>query len=116
MIRFFLPMPPSINHYYGNKSGGGKFIKPAGVAFRHEVARICMAERIKAIEGRICLTATFHFATRAKNDLDNRMKAAQDALTFAGVWKDDSQIDELHVLRGEVIKCGRVVVEIKEIA
>jgi crossover junction endodeoxyribonuclease RusA len=41
-------------------------------------------------------------------DIDNRVKAALDALTHAGVYDDDSQIDELLVCRGEIVKGGRL--------
>jgi crossover junction endodeoxyribonuclease RusA len=40
-------------------------------------------------------------------DIDNRVKAALDALTHAGVYDDDSQIDELFVARGDIVKGGR---------
>jgi len=36
-----------------------------------------------------------------------------DAVEAAGVIADDSQIDELHVVRCPVISGGRVVVEIR---
>ena len=38
-----------------------------------------------------------------------------DALTHARVYRDDSQIDELVVKRGEIIKGGRVDVELYEV-
>jgi crossover junction endodeoxyribonuclease RusA len=47
--------------------------------------------------------------------LDNVLKAANDALTHAGVWLDDEQIDELTVIRREKVKGGKMIVEINEI-
>ncbi|WP_407538896.1 RusA family crossover junction endodeoxyribonuclease [Deinococcus radiomollis] len=45
-------------------------------------------------------------------DLSNLPKALEDALTHAGVWADDSLIDQLTVERGPVVKGGRVAVTI----
>lgn len=53
-----------------------------------------------------------HPATRARQDIDNRVKACLDALTHAGVMDDDSQVDVLIVDRGEVIKGGKSVVRL----
>ena len=41
--------------------------------------------------------------------------AGYNALTHARIYRDDSQIDELVVKRGEVIKGGQVDVELYEI-
>ena len=58
---------------------------------------------------------TLHGATRRSFDVDNFMKGIGDALTHSRVYKDDKQIDELIVKRGEVIKGGQVEVELYEI-
>ncbi|MEY4713325.1 MAG: hypothetical protein RIS88_2775 [Pseudomonadota bacterium] len=36
---------------------------------------------------------------RRRRDLDNTLKATQDAMTHAGIWDDDSQIDDLRIVR-----------------
>jgi Holliday junction resolvase RusA-like endonuclease len=36
-----------------------------------------------------------------------------DSLCDAGVYDDDSQVDELHIIRGEPIKGGKIVVTIE---
>jgi crossover junction endodeoxyribonuclease RusA len=54
-------------------------------------------------------------ATRRKDDLDNRFKAILDSLTAAGVWDDDSQIDELSISRKSIMKGGRIIVTIEAI-
>jgi crossover junction endodeoxyribonuclease RusA len=49
---------------------------------------------------------------RRDRDLDNYMKALLDAATHAGLWDDDSLIDQLAIYRGSVLKGGLVKLEI----
>jgi crossover junction endodeoxyribonuclease RusA len=119
MIALTLPLPPTINHYYGQRTRGGRYIKPAGIEFRKTVAEIVATAAHKTLEGRIALFAAIYPADRRRQDIDNRAKSLQDALTAAGVWVDDEQIDELHLVRKEVIKGGMVkvvITELKEVA
>ena len=108
-------MPPTANHYYGQR-GTRRFIKAEGREYREKVAEIVSDAGHPTLEGRISLFVAIYPANRIRQDLDNRMKALQDALTHAGVWLDDSQIDELHLIRRGVEKGGRVEVVITEIA
>jgi crossover junction endodeoxyribonuclease RusA len=50
---------------------------------------------------------------RRKRDIDNNMKSLLDAMEHAGVYENDSQIDDLHIIRCEVVKGGacKVVLE-----
>lgn len=115
MIAFTFPLPPTINHAYGVRRGGGRFIKSAGIAFRATVAEIVAAAGHPMLTGRLALFVAIHPATRARQDLDNRSKALQDALTHAGVWEDDNQVDDLHMVRREIVKGGLVKVVITEL-
>jgi crossover junction endodeoxyribonuclease RusA len=116
MIALTLPMPPSINHYYGQR-GNRTFIRPAGIAFRQSVADIVLDSNIQKIDGRLSLFAVLYFADRRRTDIDNRAKALQDALTHAGVYEDDCQIDDLHITRhADRIAGGLVKIVITEIS
>ena len=114
MICLTLPLPPSINHYFARN--GNRTYLPAKVKqYREQVAEIVAAAGHRTLSGRLTLFVAVHPATKAKTDLDNRAKGLQDALTLAGVWLDDEQIDELHMVRREVVKGGLVKVVITEI-
>ncbi len=107
-------MPPTVNHYYGTR-GKQRYIREAGKAYRKAVAEIVSDAGHKTIEGRVRLYVAIHPANRMRQDLDNRSKALQDALTHAGVWLDDSQIDELVLVRRPVERGGKIEVVIMEI-
>lgn len=71
MITFNLPLPPSINHYYGH-SGNRKFISKAGKKFRAQVQEIVTLAGHKKIEGRVSMWVAIHPSTKRKQDLDKR--------------------------------------------
>lgn len=68
-----------------------------------------------ALTGRIAVTLTCYQPDRRKRDLDNLPKSVLDALTHAGIWHDDGQIDDLRIVRAAVESPGRVVVEVREL-
>jgi crossover junction endodeoxyribonuclease RusA len=58
---------------------------------------------------------TAHPPDKRRRDLDNILKCLLDSLTHAGVWDDDSQVDELAVIRGEIVPGGKVKVVVEVI-
>lgn len=114
MIRLMLPMPPTINHYFG-RNGSRTYLPAKVTKYRQEVADIVAAAGHATMEGRIAMYVAVHPATKARQDLDNRLKGLQDALTHAGVWLDDSQIDDIQIVRREVIRGGRAIVLVQEL-
>lgn len=49
----------------------------------------------RPLRGRIAVRVQFFAHSRGRWDLDNRFKVLFDAMTEAGVWADDSQVDRL---------------------
>lgn len=56
-----------------------------------------------------------HMPDRRRRDLDNLQKAAFDALTKAGFWQDDQQVDDYRVKRMPIVKGGRLELTITEL-
>lgn len=46
---------------------------------------------------RFKLKATFYRADNREVDCDNLLKTLMDAATYAGVWRNDSQVDEVEI-------------------
>ncbi|MDF3665279.1 RusA family crossover junction endodeoxyribonuclease, partial [Enterobacter hormaechei] len=49
-----------------------------------------------------------------RRDIDNYNKALFDALTHAGIWEDDSQVQRMLVEWGPKVPGGRVEISIKK--
>lgn len=110
MLTLTLPYPPSINGYYATVQGR-RVISARGRAYRQTVMR--SVPRIARLVGRLDVEMDVYPPSRRRMDLDNLWKCLLDALTHAGVWEDDSQIDRLCVTRRDVVKEGAVVLRIR---
>ena len=108
----YLPFPPSVNHYYV-KTRRGVYISKKGREFRGLVAD-AINEQLPAVElgpdQRLKVKVVLYPRDKRTRDIDNYNKALLDAITQAGLWSDDSQIDQLFNYRGAIIKGGQVQV------
>ena len=96
----FEGLPPTVNMMYRGLHGH-RYKTKATLNFQAGVVlnlRLAWKNR-PPYEGRVALFITFTTADHRRWDVDNRVKALQDCFSKAGVIKDDSQIDELHVER-----------------
>ena len=103
-------LPPSVNHLYvaaprSRKGGGrymGKELSPAAVLFRdtaiNEARTVAAHQRYTVPAGALELTLRLTFGDRRNQDIDNRAKAAIDALALA-LGFDDSRIDRVVIER-----------------
>jgi crossover junction endodeoxyribonuclease RusA len=114
MLTLTLPYPPSLNHLHAVVHGR-KVLSAKGRAYYAEVARSVMAQSVAPFGGkRISYTVTAFPPDNRRRDLSNLVKAVEDALTHAGVWNDDSQVDAMTWRRGGASKGGSLFVEIRE--
>lgn len=100
-----LPWPPSVNSYLQPmRNGRGKYITRKGKEFRESVCSDVVT--LVPMEGRLTVSLELTPPDRRARDLDNHIKSTLDALECAGVYLDDSQIDELIVRRMPVESPG----------
>jgi crossover junction endodeoxyribonuclease RusA len=113
-ISLTLPWPPSVNHYWG-QSGNRRFIGKKGVQFRKDVIEAVYNAGVTSLDGRLCVHVNLYPPDKRKRDIDNSMKSLFDACEHAGCYENDSQIDELHIIRKEVVKgglCNIVIIQL----
>ena len=102
MLTVTLPYPPTVNTYYRNVKGK-TLISEKGREYRKAVADQVLIQRAaKAYAGRLGVLVEAYPPDKRSRDLDNILKSLLDSLTKAGVWADDSQIDDLQVVRKTV--------------
>ena len=110
-IQLELPYPPSVNHYWG-VSGKQRFIGKKGKEFRAKVMDAVNEAGIQALEGRLAVHVALYPPDKRKRDIDNVLKSLLDACEHAGCYENDSQIDELLIIRRDVIKDGACTIVI----
>ena len=100
-VSLTLPYPPSVNTYW-RRNGSRYFVAKAGKAFRAAVLdEVSSAMRNVILRGRLAVNVGLNPPDRRRRDIDNVCKALLDALGYAAVYEDDSQIDRLTIVRGE---------------
>ncbi len=114
-VELELPYPPSLNRYY-RRVGAKTLISKGGRQYRHNVFK----EVISALgafpppfKGRLRVELRLSPPDRRRRDVDNALKAVLDAMQHAGVYEDDSQIDDLRIVRGSVVPGGRLTAVIR---
>lgn len=114
MATIELPYPPSANRYWRSIGRGRVLVSEEGRRFRSLVAAEWLAhpERHPPLEGRVGVRLAIYVPDNRRRDVDNVLKPTLDALTHAGVWVDDSQVDDLHIRRGHLVEGGALVVEV----
>lgn len=120
MNKIILPWPPSVNQYWRHPSkgplAGRHLISEQGRTYRAAVlAHIAAAGQQYKLADRLAVSIECHPPDRRRRDLDNVLKAALDALVFAGVMLDDSQIDRLSIERCAVEAPGHIEIIIERL-
>ena len=104
-VRLTLPFPPTLNHNVGRN--GARYYKNDDYRrFQRHVGWLWLKEAppLWSLSKRYAVEIELIYDSNRRYDVDNRVKPILDALTVAGVWKDDSQVDMIAVFRGEIDK------------
>ena len=120
-MEIVIPYPPSVNTYW-RAVKGRVIMSKKGREYRDAVyCAVTSAFESDDVDdprpllGRLKVKIIATMPDKRRRDIDNINKAALDALGYAGIYGDDEQIDDLHVIRGEVMKPGCLEVHIEEI-
>ncbi len=103
-------LPPTVNHSYRTRPHGpGLYMTGDCKGWMQDVLpRISASYRKRApLAGRVAILICYAVRDCRRWDLDNRKKVLWDALTHAGVWVDDSQVDmslAVRVLDGDLVE------------
>ena len=118
-LRLGLPYPPSVNHYWRSVRCRTKYrviLSREAWAYRDKVqASVPLRYEDRCPHGPLGLVVTIYPPDRRKRDIDNVHKAILDALQYIHAITDDSQMEDLHVIKDTVERGGRAVVEITQI-
>ena len=110
-----LPFPPSVNTYWRNFRGR-MVLSQKGRDYKQAIAEYVSENNVpKYGEQKLKITMILQPRDKRKIDIDNQIKCVLDSLQDAGVFDDDFHVDELHVMRGEQVKGGKLLLTIEVI-
>lgn len=111
-LKLILPYPPSVNNLYATYQGR-RITSAAGRQFKADIALLAKRQGARLLSGDLIITFRV-FRPKRIGDLDNRLKASQDALR--GVcFEDDKQIIEIHAFRFDDKANPRIEIDLKEL-
>lgn len=120
-MKLILPFPPSVNTYWRAPNKGplkGRHMVSADGRKFQAAARAAIIEQLRILPKPSSALAAVSIILcppdRRRRDLDNYNKALFDALTYAGVWEDDSQVKRMLVEWGPVVPKGKVEITISK--
>lgn len=117
IIKIILPTPPSINSYWQHGRSGHTYLSVKAKQFRQNTIDIVSKTKYFDLKTnkRLIYICDYFPPDRRTRDLDNIHKSIMDGLTHAGVYIDDSQIDEMHCYRKQIVKKGKVEITLIEV-
>ena len=91
--------PLSVNNIWRRNNKGWTYLTDAGRNLKEKWAWEARTQwKMEPTKEKVSLSLVLYFPDRKRRDLSNQPKLIEDALTGV-VWNDDSQIDELIIVR-----------------
>lgn len=110
-LDLILPFPPSANRYW--RVFQGRVIKSVEAReYQKRVRLIALKHQHAFKKERLRVEIECYPPDKRARDLDNQLKILIDALEFAQVFENDSQIDELFIKRCEPVTDGLMKIKI----
>ena len=99
-VKVCMPWPPSTNSIWRNV-GKRTLLSREARAYRNRARGELLAQGVAntKLAGRLSVRVELFPHDRRAFDIDNKLKALLDALTYSRVWLDDGQVDEILVTR-----------------
>lgn len=116
-MKMVLPYPPTNNTYF-TVARGRKILSSKGRAYKKLVIDRVFEKGYKRVKDNTRLKVRIHAypPDKRSRDLDNIPKALLDAIQSAGIYQDDSLIDDLRIIRERKEINGKVEVYIFELS
>jgi Holliday junction resolvase RusA-like endonuclease len=115
-LRFSLPLPPSVNALYGNRTGQQRFKSKKYKAWLAECELPLRGGGVTPQGGVVELTYTYYFPDKRSRDCENYVKAVSDFLVAQQIIQDDDcfHVPKLTIIFGGIDKNSRVEIEIEK--
>lgn len=104
----FLPWPPSSNVYW-RYTQRRVLVSKAARKYKQDVKWYLYTLKKPRLDGRLRALITVYPPDKRKRDLDNYQKIVLDSLKKI-LFDDDCQFDDLHTIRGKIVKGGALEV------
>ena len=117
LFELFTAYPPTVNNYYV-KTHRNVHISSKGKKFADQLAKDA-AEQIGGmpmITEKVAIDIIAYVPDLRKRDMDNILKPIFDSMTRAGLWEDDSLVDQIRVYRGAKTPGGSLYISVSEAA
>ena len=108
-----LPFPPSVNAWktpFRNRMILSKRGREYRAAVAAELVRLGLHG--EGLDGDLAVSITLNPPSLRRYDVDNFTKSLFDALTAAGFWLDDSQVQSMTVEKGVKVKGGNALIKV----
>ena len=84
-----LPFPPSVNGLFAGKTR--RYVSPQYKRWRKMAGWELLAQKIKPIAGKVCVSVVLKAPDRRERDADNYLKAVQDLLVAHAIIPGDGK-------------------------
>jgi len=111
-VSICLPWPPSVNDLWFTTKNRKRVCTPEYKSYKTSAAYVAQSVGVRPFHGPVDVTLHLHFPKAHgghHSDTDSRAKAILDAMNGV-LWRDDSQVRDLHNIRHDESEKPRVVV------